>query len=129
MSMEKEGSVNAPGDFEYLARDIIGKGRREKQDHPCRLFRCSRPSERDERPEALLTLAGDSKGDLLSLSLDDLGFFLRPGETRIDPAESDAIDVDVQGTPFPGERLGEPDDAGLCRRIVGLAGRAVRPRS
>ena len=49
-------------------------------------------------------------------------------QARVDEAEGDGVDVDLELAPLLGDRLGQADDAGLAGGVVGLAGVAEGAR-
>ena len=52
----------------------------------------------------------------------------RSGHLGLDEARGHGVDRDVPARNFAGERLGEPDQPGLRRRVVGLPRVADHPR-
>ncbi|KAI3480794.1 hypothetical protein L1887_57061 [Cichorium endivia] len=71
---------------------------------------------------------GDAERDLLAVDLDGSTGLLGLGETRVDPAESNGVDADAEGTPLLAHGLGQAEDTSLGGRVVDLADVAVGAR-
>ena len=65
---------------------------------------------------------------LLAADLHAVVVDLRLGEARVDEAERDRVDVDLELAPLLGDRFRQADDARLAGGVVGLAGVAERAR-
>ena len=120
----------AAGDVEHLAVDVVRRAPSTRnRTGPAASSGCA------GRPSGMIIDAiaricsGMPELDLLAgRSLDLLALLLGLGEPGLDEAEGDRVDVDLERAPLLGERLRQADDAGLRRRVVGLAGVAHRAR-
>src|SRR5271166_1599042 len=108
------GSVGeAAADLQYLTRNVVGFGQAEEQDAARGLMSGSGAAERDALLDRLDHGAGEADAPRRAVDHDD-GFarnFLC--QSRLDIAESDAIDVDRQGPPFLRQRARESVQASL----------------
>src|SRR5438105_1927004 len=80
------------------------------------------PAERDRERRHLAHLLGDPQLDLAPAGLDRFPLLLGRGEARLDEAEGNRVDVDLELAPLLGDRLREAGHSRLCRRVVRLAG-------
>ena len=86
------------------------------------------PAERDQHRGHPAQLVRDAELDLLAADLHRVRVVLGGGQARLDVAEGDGVDVDLELAPLLGERLRQADDRRLARRVVRLAGIAHRAR-
>src|SRR5829696_834024 len=116
------------GHLEHLAGDVVAEGRGEEEDGAGRLLgRAAAP--RGDEPEGDFAVGlRDAERDVGRLAREPLARLLRLRQPRLDEAEGDGVDLDVELPPLLRERLRQPDDARLARRVVGLTRVAARAR-
>ncbi len=103
--------------------------RRAQEEHAAGgLLGRARASQRDQHRRHPAQLVGDAELDLLAADLHHVVLDLRRRQARLDVAEGDRVDVDLELAPLLGQRLGQADDGGLAGAVVGLAGVAHRAR-
>src|SRR3954453_885396 len=117
----------AAGDVEDLAVDEVRPRRTEEEHAAGRLLGGAGTPQRDQQGGHAAHLVRDAELDLLAADLHLVVVDLGRGQARLDPAEGDRVDVDLELAPLVGQRLGEADDAALAGRVVGLTGIAHRP--
>src|SRR5437867_510958 len=95
--------VKTAADVQDLAGDVGGAGTEEKRDTRRHVRGCSQPAQGDEsrHPVARLLLK-------------------RLGHLGVDEPRGHRVHGDRARRHFPGQRLGEPEETGLGRAIVGL---------
>src|SRR5215207_11336598 len=116
------------GHFEHLAGDVVAQRGGEEEDGAGRLLGRAAAARGDETEGDLAVRLRDAETDVGRLARHALARLLRLRQARLDEAEGDGVDLYVELPPLLRERLGEPDDAGLARRVVGLPGVAARAR-
>src|SRR5689334_3063663 len=102
-------SLLAAGDAEDLAVDEVRPRGAEEEDAAGGLFRGTRTADRDQHRGHRAHLFRDAELDGLAADLHPVGVILGRGQARLDPAEGDRVDVDLELAPLLGQRLGEAD--------------------
>src|SRR5688500_3596042 len=97
-----------------LAMHGVGARRAAAAQRAGRLLGRGRASERDDHRGHRAHLLRDAELDLLALALDRAALLLRGGEARLDEAERDGVDVDLELAPLLRERLREADHPRLA---------------
>lgn len=128
--------TSATSHLEDLTGDIRSKGTGEEEDGCSSLLSVTWSSKRNvgNRSDRLLLrvaaggTARDAKSDLLAVDLDGSAGLLGLSETRVDPAESDAVDTNTERTPLLAHGLGQTKHARLGGRVVDLPDVAVCTR-
>lgn len=101
--------MQAAVDFDDLACDVVGLIAQQEQDRFGDLNRC----------------AETTRGNRVCVFCFKLVFDLA-GHVRRDKARRHAINADIVGRDLFGQGLGQADDAGLRRRIIGLPANAAQ---
>src|SRR5215217_6366749 len=102
------------GDVEDLPVDEVRPRRAEEEDAAGGLLGRAGASERDEQRRHLPKLLGDAELHGLAVDLHRVVRFLCRRQTRVDEAERNGVDVDLELAPLLGQRLGQADDGGLA---------------
>src|SRR5687768_12879234 len=108
------------GHVDDLAVDVVRPRGAEEEHRAGRLLGRGRAAERDDHRGHRAHLLGDAELDLLALALDRPALLLRGGEARLDEAEGDGVDVDLELAPLLRERLREAYHARLAGGVVHL---------
>src|SRR5215207_3721404 len=116
------------GHFEHLAGDVVAQRRGEEEDGAGRLLGRAAAARGDETEGDLAVRLRDAETDVGRLARHALARLLRLRQPRLDEAEGDGVDLYVELPPLLRQRLRQAHDAGLARRVVGLAGVAARAR-
>src|SRR3954470_20804854 len=125
-ALRRHAGELTPGDVQHLTVDEVRPRRAEEEHAPGRLLRRARTPERDQHRGHLAQLVRNAQLDLLAADLHRVRLLLGGGQAGLDVAERHGVDVDLELAPLLGQRLGQPDDPRLARRVVGLAGVAHR---
>src|SRR5215213_1831513 len=112
----------AAGHFEHLPRDVVAQRRGEEEDGAGRLLGRAAAPGGDELEGHLAVGLRDAETDVGRLARHALARLLRLREPRLDEAEGDGVDLDVELPPLLRQGLRQPDDARLARGVVGLTG-------
>ena len=103
-------------------------GEQRKNTPPGGLLGRAGAAERDHHRRQAAHLVGDPELHLLPVDLDLVRVDLGGRQARLDEAERDRVDVDLELAPLLRQRLRQPDHGGLAGGVVGLAGVAHRAR-
>src|SRR6185503_6435598 len=110
--------LQAAGDFEYLARNIIRQRRCKKQNRARTFVRCARAAHWDHRGRAIQPFSRNADSNLGFAALNRLAFFFRLSEASVDASECNRVDLNVELAPLVRERFGQSDYAGFARGII-----------
>src|ERR1035437_6880928 len=102
------------GDVQGLPVDIVGPRRAQEEDASGGLVGAGGSTERDQHGGPLGHLLGDAELDRLPVLLHGVLVDLGLREARVDEAEGDGVDVDLELAPLLGDRFREPHDSGLA---------------